>query len=915
MLFGWYKIQAEIPDGSFEIIEVRNAADHLNVVNFLENAPCNHCLSIDSIQKSFNDTWLLDISVENPFANPKFTAFDVRGIPMFTSALDFPASGMRVSSSEYGDGELLNADGYTSLYNSTTIGNGQEGYLEGNLATSWPPEATVNGYKRHITSDPSNTRNALYAGDKSTVTYHLWLPWTKFIFGYAVDANWASPTVLPVEDPMTDFPSEANSPEPWKMKVEEIPLGGGLTSEGGSTILQIDVYDWQGKDTAHNPTVECPILFDGVVEADFKADGPDYTRYEATIENQKMEYGGDFTCLVRKEAAENDPVNAPWLDLSAWQLINVHVEPILDTGDVSPNQFGFTGGKATAVYCHQNNLFVSVQYGSTHIFDISDPVNPVWLSAPLPGSIIDVVFIDGYMFFSTSDDSPVYVFDIDPIEDVHQVANFGDGSAFSIDETGQLCYVIDNFDLYVYDISDPTAPYEVKIITLPNKASEILAKDGYVYAFEYPRFQIIDVDPIQSAHIVRNFEIKYSQRDMLISDGYLYMGSAIIDIDPPESAHLVTELDNGILKPKLWDGYLADCGNGIKFYDISNPASPQLMYSLPSGNYSSFADLGEKYAYMTKDIMGFSIVDIDPLQAMHYVSTYSPINADKIELGGDLLFALGNPYYDTTILDVTSPSLAKVRSVIEDTGDEFFAYYNGYLYISDVNIQIYDVNDPDNPILVGSLDTNQVNNPVVDNDRLYVTTWYSWGYYTSKTLSIFSLQNPEVPEFLGSVQLNGPRAFDVDGDFAVTHEAWIIGYGDLYEKFSIISVNPPDTPEVVGSLDPDLFGSVSEIEVRDGYAYVTGGGKLFVVDIDPPAEASIVKEFNEYEYSGMYSVPGTLYVVGHEAGIIEIDITNPEFAEITAQYLPGESLEQIIVDGDFVYARSSQDGLRIFKLW
>jgi uncharacterized delta-60 repeat protein len=195
-----------------------------------------------------------------------------------------------------------------------------QGYLKGKLATATFPNSTLNGFLRFISDDPANTRNAFYAGGTVTRTYDIKMPPAPFVLGYAVDASWATPIIKPVTDPMTDFPPGANCAEPWKIEVS-----GGDIIEGGQAKLTIDVYDWQGKDTHYMPVVESPELFDGTVTADWKEDGPGYARYEATITNSKNALYGNYMCLVSVEAVENDPVNEPWLDLTAYQVYKQQV--------------------------------------------------------------------------------------------------------------------------------------------------------------------------------------------------------------------------------------------------------------------------------------------------------------------------------------------------------------------------------------------------------------------------------------------------------------------------------------------------------------------------------------------------------------------------------------------------------------
>jgi len=305
----------------YEVIPVRQPGAHWNVLNFLEKAPCDDCLKVLSIAPSGTGSLLVAVQISHPFPNPKFTGFDVRGIAMFNGSMDFPEAGKSTQKRYTNDGYLLNADGYTSLYNSTTAGSGPgglQGYAKGKLATPTAPNADINGYKRYISDfDPANTRNAFYAGGAIDRTFDIKMPTGgPFVLGYAVDASWAAPTVDPVVDPMTDFPQAANCPEPWKIEVS-----GDTLLKGGQTTLTIDVYDYEGKSTHDAPVIESPDLFNTTVTATWIMDGTGFARYEATIYNSKNAEGGDYMCLIGVEANENNPGSTPWLDLTAYQLV------------------------------------------------------------------------------------------------------------------------------------------------------------------------------------------------------------------------------------------------------------------------------------------------------------------------------------------------------------------------------------------------------------------------------------------------------------------------------------------------------------------------------------------------------------------------------------------------------------------
>ena len=289
----------------------------------------------------------------------------------------FPVSGLSTPDQNAGDGELLNADGYTTLYNSGTAGKGPgglQGYIKGKFASpKIAPSATVNGYKRHISSGAANTRNAFYAGDSVTVTYDIKMP-KPFVFGYAIDASWMPPTKKPVTDPMKDFPPSANCPEPWKIETQQTPIGAGLTPQGGQVKLTINVHDYQGKTTYAAPIVECPELFKGTKTASWTSDGADFNSWDVTVGNEKTAPAGDYKCLIKIVDNENSGSPA-YLDLTAYQIAVLTVAS-LPPGDLiwakSAGGTGWDEGFAVTLLS-DGSVMVTGTYGDPATFGKGEP--------------------------------------------------------------------------------------------------------------------------------------------------------------------------------------------------------------------------------------------------------------------------------------------------------------------------------------------------------------------------------------------------------------------------------------------------------------------------------------------------------------------------------------------------------------
>jgi len=236
-------------DGSeWEIVPRRSAEAtwgyHLNAVKLLEVSPGQNCIRISKISVQSNGDLAVDIEIEHPYDNAAYTGFDVRGIIMFPSSQYIPDNDVRIeaglgplgqwsyrfASYRRGDAELMNADGYTTLWSPEKVSDQKFlyeleegfpifGYYEGTMA-SGDELGVLNGFKRYYTNE---TRHMFEAGKTQTRTFIIRPPEQGPIYAsYAVYAHWAEPLVIPVTNPVTDFGPEANSAMPYEFYVEQI---------------------------------------------------------------------------------------------------------------------------------------------------------------------------------------------------------------------------------------------------------------------------------------------------------------------------------------------------------------------------------------------------------------------------------------------------------------------------------------------------------------------------------------------------------------------------------------------------------------------------------------------------------------------------------------------------------------------
>ena len=251
--WGIWEFMISADHTKIEVVPKRRAQYHYCVTKFMEIWPCHNCLSIGPVEVQPDDTVKFEVTLRHPFPSaPKYTGFDVRGMVYFpatmiqdngelpySSRLDstgnlFPppyygSMPLIFSRAEQDGGELLNADGY-SCYLIPGLTYSDEwsifSYSEPKNNIKPTPElTTINPYKLFY-SDLD--RRMFLVTDEIMREYHIALPQGPFTFGYAVDASWWPPDNIPVTDPATDFPQEANAEDPWLIEYEQLlPICAG----------------------------------------------------------------------------------------------------------------------------------------------------------------------------------------------------------------------------------------------------------------------------------------------------------------------------------------------------------------------------------------------------------------------------------------------------------------------------------------------------------------------------------------------------------------------------------------------------------------------------------------------------------------------------------------------------------------
>jgi hypothetical protein len=304
------------------------------------------------------------------------------------------------------------------------------------------------------------------------------------------------------------------------------------------------------------------------------------------------------------------------------------------------------------------------------------------------------------------------------------------------------------------------------------------------------------------------------------------------------------------------------------------------LYAGLEGNVGvNFDALGEEIADHSE-----TVIDYKKLLAQAEES-YTP------SLGGAYAYVCDGTY-GFKIFDVLDPTNPRVIGSVS-TGYAISVFVSGtYAYVAggDYGFKIIDISDPTNPSIVGSHSTRWA-------EDVFVSGTYAYMVDRDTGLKIIDISDPTNPRVVGSYNMTGDtRGIFVSGDFAYVTN-WSSG-------LHIIDVSDPANPVVLGN----CLGWANKVFVVGSYAYVAADD-FYVVDVSDPANPEVVG-FYDTNYAFDVSVSGSYaYLVtgasGHiKGGLQIIDISDPKNPQIVSSLVISGGADRIFVFGHRAYVAS-----------
>lgn len=240
--------------------------------------------------------------------------------------------------------------------------------------------------------------------------------------------------------------------------------------------------------------------------------------------------------------------------------------------------------------------------------------------------------------------------------------------------------------------------------------------------------------------------------------------------------------------------YLANHADGLRIYDVSNPANPLNVGHTNAGGTADGVVVAGNYAYLSGNGLGLRVYDVsDPA---------NPITVGHTNISPD--------YFEG--ITIASNYV-----------------YLGFNY---AGLYVCDVSNPTNPIVVAHTNNNSpyTYGSAASSNRAYLVGNYNQGSNTVHLRS-FDVSNPSKPAGVGSIT-NGVAIEKI----AVSGKYAYVAKGN--DGFRVYDVSDAANPVDVGHTN--YLGSASGLTVAGNFALLTTSTFLYMYDVSNPAKLAVV---------------------------------------------------------------------------
>jgi len=366
--------------------------------------------------------------------------------------------------------------------------------------------------------------------------------------------------------------------------------------------------------------------------------------------------------------------------------------------------------------------------------------------------------------------------------------------------------------------------------------------------------------------------------------------------------------------------YIADMNSGLSILDLSDPSAPTLTGKCdPNEMRSTDIQVAGQYAFLIEGPYVQVIDASNPTKPVEVGSLYnqggwvvnSTLNGDRLYLAdldrGIRIINLSDPLhpYQEGIYETPSnggEAAPGVHAIAVYNDDVIFAAFNTR------GICAIDVSDPVNPTVISELGWVSAQEMVISGQYLYATE-------SCRGLYIYHINEDFSLEEVNFIQSDGwANCVAIDGSYAylttATNNEQLVSPG----KMEVIDISVPEEASIVAELELPRYAN----DVAFANGYLTLGcesGAVITLNVADPMSPSIAGMYDQFGYIVDVSLSGNIMAVADGVkGLSLVDISDPANPVETYQYVE-EQLLAVFTDENYAYlASAEQRGLTIIAL-
>lgn len=299
------------------------------------------------------------------------------------------------------------------------------------------------------------------------------------------------------------------------------------------------------------------------------------------------------------------------------------------------------------------------------LFSLTAPANPLLLgSLSFLTSCFDVAISGSYAYVAGGNSGMLHIVDVTGGTPV-LTANYDDPSyPMGLALAGNKLYGGSYYTVEVTNITNPTVPSLLGAFDSPGFVRSTALQGGYAYYACSAGLYVVDVSYLSRPRVVGRNQL--NGLSSLAVSGNLCIatggGIRLFDVSNPAAPTLVSTIPSSAPVKVALSGslaYVAEFSGGVRIFDVSVPASPVLRATITTVGWATAVRVVGNLLYVGEDIGRMDIYDVANPASPLLVGTYrGPIaRIEQIDVAGDLAFlATYTPSKSLQIVDVSIPS-------------------------------------------------------------------------------------------------------------------------------------------------------------------------------------------------------------------------------------------------------------------